>query len=360
MFSVSRDLVQEELVAVKQQLERWIEIFDNGRVPVEDVPTAEGNFLTFRTKLAGDLLICSNKLQGLSEVLTRDVGELAVVQPPIQHETRNIAVDLIEPNDWNPNKQDRATFDRLVEEIATLGNLVPILVVPLDTGKYRIVGGEHRWRAAQLLKHDTIPATIATTSKWQNEDLQKFMTVRLQVISGRFDRAKMLKLYQEIVDKYGADEVQKLFGYTDAKAFNRVVKQLIRSAAAALPNVKIDVAKLERETKSINDLGKVVQELFSKHGDTAMQSYIVFTYGNKVHVFIAATERTSDAIQALTSHCQRTGMEINDALAPALEAAVRSMEALPSASNAQEIAHDDGVSFLGFVPRHTRARLGLS
>ena len=47
MFSVSRDLVQEELVAVKQQLERWIEIFDNGRVPVEDVPTAEGNVVVF-------------------------------------------------------------------------------------------------------------------------------------------------------------------------------------------------------------------------------------------------------------------------------------------------------------------------
>src|SRR3972149_8307446 len=59
-------------------------------------------------------------------------------------------VDACEPSDWNPNVEDLATFNELVENIRQVGMVDPIQVVSLGDDKYRIVGGEHRWKAARL------------------------------------------------------------------------------------------------------------------------------------------------------------------------------------------------------------------
>ena len=53
-------------------------------------------------------------------------------------------VDACEPSDWNPNVEDLATFNELVENIRQVGMVDPIQVMPLR----RQVS--HRWRRAPL------------------------------------------------------------------------------------------------------------------------------------------------------------------------------------------------------------------
>jgi len=76
-------------------------------------------------------------------------------------ELRPIPVDMIDPS---PN-QPRRVFDEdslmaLAGSIRARGVLQPILVRPHPSGRYELIAGERRWRAAQLAELDAIPAVV--------------------------------------------------------------------------------------------------------------------------------------------------------------------------------------------------------
>ncbi|MGW5144892.1 ParB/RepB/Spo0J family partition protein [Rhodococcus koreensis] len=77
---------------------------------------------------------------------------------------REIAPDLIERNP----KQPRQVFDddalaELVHSIREFGLMQPIVVRPLEDGKFQLVMGERRWRASQEAELETIPAIVRET-----------------------------------------------------------------------------------------------------------------------------------------------------------------------------------------------------
>lgn len=75
-----------------------------------------------------------------------------------------LAIETITPNP----RQPRAVFDEealseLVESIGEVGLLQPIVVRPVDNGRFELVMGERRWRAAGLAGQQTIPAIVRRT-----------------------------------------------------------------------------------------------------------------------------------------------------------------------------------------------------
>ena len=57
---------------------------------------------------------------------------------------------------------DEETLAELAASIAQLGVLQPVLVRPVD-GRYQLIAGERRWRAARRAGLTTIPAVVRTT-----------------------------------------------------------------------------------------------------------------------------------------------------------------------------------------------------
>src|SRR5437667_6772715 len=57
-------------------------------------------------------------------------------------------------------RMDEASLTELSESIKAQGVMQPILVRPVDGGRYEIVAGERRWRAAQRAGLKEIPALI--------------------------------------------------------------------------------------------------------------------------------------------------------------------------------------------------------
>jgi len=55
---------------------------------------------------------------------------------------------------------DEAALDELSESIAARGVIQPIIVRPRGAGRYQIVAGERRWRAAQKARLHEIPAIV--------------------------------------------------------------------------------------------------------------------------------------------------------------------------------------------------------
>ncbi len=76
-----------------------------------------------------------------------------------------LAVSAIEPDRDQPRRHfDEAALDELAASIAARGVIQPVIVRPLGNGRYQLVAGERRWRAAQKAQVHEIPAIIRDLS----------------------------------------------------------------------------------------------------------------------------------------------------------------------------------------------------
>jgi ParB family chromosome partitioning protein len=74
---------------------------------------------------------------------------------------RTVPLDRIDPNPQQPRMTfDEDTLRELAASITEHGVLQPILIRPGDEGRYQLVAGERRWRAARIAGLREIPALI--------------------------------------------------------------------------------------------------------------------------------------------------------------------------------------------------------
>ena len=73
----------------------------------------------------------------------------------------SLAVSAIEPLPGQPRRHfDEAALDELAASIAARGVIQPVIVRPLGSGRFQLVAGERRWRAAQRARLHEIPALV--------------------------------------------------------------------------------------------------------------------------------------------------------------------------------------------------------
>ena len=106
---------------------------------------------------------------GLGRGLGALMGEVRREEPLVQFVAANqgatgfamIATAEIEPHPDQPRRHfDEAALDELAASIAQRGVIQPVIVRPLAAGRYQLVAGERRWRAAQRARLHEIPALI--------------------------------------------------------------------------------------------------------------------------------------------------------------------------------------------------------
>ena len=88
------------------------------------------------------------------------------VDPGADGETvfAEVAVAAIEPNPHQPRQHfEEQSLTELSASIREIGVLQPVLLRPSGDGRYQLIAGERRWRAARRAGLDTIPAIIRTT-----------------------------------------------------------------------------------------------------------------------------------------------------------------------------------------------------
>ena len=74
---------------------------------------------------------------------------------------RRLPIDLIQRGRYQPRREfDAETLRELAESIAAQGVIQPILVRPVENGRYELIAGERRWRASQQAGLDEIPVVI--------------------------------------------------------------------------------------------------------------------------------------------------------------------------------------------------------
>lgn len=72
-----------------------------------------------------------------------------------------LALDALVPGKYQPRtRMDEGALYELAESIRAQGVMQPILVRPLDAGRYEIIAGERRSRAARLAGLETVPVLV--------------------------------------------------------------------------------------------------------------------------------------------------------------------------------------------------------
>ncbi len=72
-------------------------------------------------------------------------------------------IDAIAPNPSQPRREfDDDQLAELAASIRAHGILQPLLVLPPQSGRYQLIAGERRWRAARMAGLDSVPIVVQT------------------------------------------------------------------------------------------------------------------------------------------------------------------------------------------------------
>lgn len=141
--------------------------------------------------------------------LGRGLGALLEEEP---EGLRTLPVDRLQPNRMQPRAAfDDDRLDELAESIRSQGLVQPLVVTPGTDGRYAIIAGERRWRAAQRAGLEAVPVVVrevaadrellelALVENLQREDLNAIEEAEAyQMLQERFELSQ-----EEIAQRVG-------------------------------------------------------------------------------------------------------------------------------------------------------------
>lgn len=135
--------------------------------------------------------------------------------------TSEIALNVIDPNPYQPRKEfDEASLKTLADSIKEYGLLQPIVVSSADAGRYYLVVGERRLRAAKMAGLKTIQAIIRTTEDQQKLELALVENVQREDLN----QLEEGMAYQRLMDEFGLtiEDVCKRVGKARSEVYGRL------------------------------------------------------------------------------------------------------------------------------------------
>ena len=102
--------------------------------------------------------------RGMGRGLAAILPETGIGEPDF----REIPVAMIRPNPDQPRRRfDPEAIAALAASIAEAGVIQPLIVRPLADGRYELIAGERRWRAAREAKLELVPALLRDEDETQ-------------------------------------------------------------------------------------------------------------------------------------------------------------------------------------------------
>ncbi len=134
---------------------------------------------------------------------------------------QEIPIEKILPNPKNPRKKFHYQgIEELASTIQKHGILQPILVTPAPEGKYMIISGERRYRAAKIAGLKSLPAIIKKVDSLEHIELSLIENIQREEL----DPIEEAIIYQELMEKYQLtqEEIAKRVGKSRSFIANRL------------------------------------------------------------------------------------------------------------------------------------------
>jgi hypothetical protein len=230
-------------------------------------------------------------------------------------ETQIVSIEEIIPNEWNPNEQDKTTFNELVYDIENEGFDEPLQVVELNEedperqkGKrFKIIGREHRFEAVKALGWDRIPIVV---KQYSNEEEQKIKTVRRNFLKGELNKKKFTQLVNSL-DRCRDNELALELGM---RSTDELERYYMNEAGRYDPKLAEEMAQVRKEETAIKNLSMILNKLFSEYGETLKHSYMFFTYGTKLHLMVMMSRELQKRVDGISRHCEETDKDVNEVM----------------------------------------------
>lgn len=252
-----------------------------------------------------------------------------------------LPLSLMVKNDKNPNKMKPREFDLLCDNFNKTGWTDPVLARPLDfqaldkieaasggdkdkivaamikqNVQVRIVGGHHRYDAGSFLGFETGPATIIMDPAF-DEEQETFQLVRMNAIHGKLDPQAFIDLYSNLADKYSDEILQDAFGFAEEAEFKKLITQMAKMLPDKATQDKFKEAAAE--IKTVDGLAKLLNEMFTKYGDTLPYGFMVFDHGGQRSVWLRIEGKTMKALDVIGEMCIEKRRTVDDVVGKILQ-----------------------------------------
>jgi hypothetical protein len=213
---------------------------------------------------------------------------------------KELPIDKVVCNSWNPNVMDEKEFNLLVKNVQEIGMAVPITVVEKKDGTYMIIGGEHRWKAARLTGEKTIPAVVYREADI-SDDFVRFQTMRLNMIHGKIDPKKFIDMYNSLSSRYSEEVLKESMGFLNQAEWDR----LLSKVKAGLPNkdLKERFEQVKEQIKTMEDLSTVLNRLFTEYGSTLPYAFMIFDFGGKENLWVRMDKPLFSTMKMIANEC---------------------------------------------------------
>ena len=137
--------------------------------------------------------------KGLSALIPSDISPQTGRAVPATSGLRDIAISAIDPNPNQPRVHfDEEALSELTASIRAIGLLQPVLVRPAKDGRFELIAGERRWRAASRAGLSVIPAIIRVTDDVSSVEQALVENLHRQDLTALEEAAA----YQQLLDDF--------------------------------------------------------------------------------------------------------------------------------------------------------------
>jgi ParB family chromosome partitioning protein len=253
------------------------------------------------------------KTKGLGRGLGALLGDDE--EPASGEMLRNIGIDELQPGKYQPRaRPGPESLAELAESIKSQGVMQPVLVRPVAGGRYEIVAGERRWRAARLAGLASVPALVRNVPDQQALAAALVENIQREDLNPLEEAAGIQRLVQEFGMTHQA--IAEVLGRSRAAVTNLVrllelplpVRELITQckldmgharALLALPLLRQGELAREAAAKqwSVRDVERRVNAIL-KRGTTAAPGRVADRDVARLEEDLSARLGTAVQIQA--------------------------------------------------------------
>lgn len=188
---------------------------------------------------------------------------LEPVGPPISA----LGLSELAPNRYQPRSDfDDVGLEELAESIRSQGVVQPIVVTPGSDGRFTIIAGERRWRAARLAGLQEVPVVIREVES-DRQMLEMALVENLQ--RSDLNPVEEADAYRALMDSFGLshEEIARQVGKARSTISNTVrlltlpeeVQDMLRDSRLAAGQARPLLA-IENEERQLELARKTVQE----------------------------------------------------------------------------------------------------
>jgi ParB family chromosome partitioning protein len=123
--------------------------------------------------------------------------------PASERVSIEIDIDLLEPNDYQPRgHMEDEQLANLTQSIRAHGIIQPIVARKLEEGRYQIIAGERRWRAAQRAGLEKVPVVVKDVTTQQTQRRLEMALIE-NIQRENLNPIEEAQAYRKLVDEFG-------------------------------------------------------------------------------------------------------------------------------------------------------------